>query len=57
MVLFSGLQFLLLVLALACVPPSEARARLLASKTLLNEYAVELKDLTIRYSIYNVGTR
>ena len=51
------LQFLFLALALASVPSSEARARLLASKALLNEHTVEKKDLTIRYSIYNVGTR
>lgn len=35
----------------------EEGARLLASKSLLNRYAVEGRDLTLQYSIYNVGTR
>lgn len=43
----------LLVLATA----GEDGARLLASKSLLNRYAVEGRDLTLQYNIYNVGTR
>ena len=31
--------------------------RLLASKTIINQYLVEEKDLTIQYNIYNVGGR
>uniref|UniRef100_A0A8C2HEK0 Translocon-associated protein subunit beta-like n=1 Tax=Cyprinus carpio TaxID=7962 RepID=A0A8C2HEK0_CYPCA len=34
----------------------EEGARLLASKSLLNRYAVEGRDLTLQYNIYNVGT-
>ncbi|XP_069074022.1 translocon-associated protein subunit beta isoform X1 [Pleurodeles waltl] len=34
----------------------EEGARLLASKSLLNRYAVEGKDLTLQYNIYNVGS-
>jgi len=32
-------------------------ARLLASKTLLNQFIVEDKDLTVQYDIYNIGGR
>ncbi|XP_067878897.1 translocon-associated protein subunit beta [Heterodontus francisci] len=35
---------------------SDEGARLLASKSLLNKYAVEGRDLTLQYNIYNVGT-
>jgi len=34
----------------------DAGAKLLASKNILNEWLVEGRDLTIRYSIYNVGS-
>ncbi len=51
---------LLCVFALVAVVglvAGEEGARLLASKSLLNRYAVEGRDLTLQYSIYNVGTR
>ncbi|MEQ2165527.1 SWI/SNF and RSC complex subunit Ssr2 [Goodea atripinnis] len=44
---------LLVVLALGS---GEEGARLLASKSLLNRYAVEGRDLTLQYNIYNVGS-
>lgn len=47
----------LAVLALCSVARCEDGARLLASKSLLNRYAVEGKDLTLQYNIYNVGSR
>ncbi|KAJ8386455.1 hypothetical protein AAFF_G00169250 [Aldrovandia affinis] len=46
----------LAVLAVLGVVAGEEGARLLASKSLLNRYAVEGRDLTLQYSIYNVGT-
>lgn len=48
---------LLAVFALVSVAHCEDGARLLASKSLLNRYAVEGKDLTLQYNIYNVGSR
>uniref|UniRef100_A0A7N5JJE7 Signal sequence receptor subunit 2 n=1 Tax=Ailuropoda melanoleuca TaxID=9646 RepID=A0A7N5JJE7_AILME len=45
------------VLALFAVSHAEEGARLLASKSLLNRYAVEGRDLTLQYNIYNVGSR
>ncbi|CAM4621525.1 unnamed protein product [Lepidochelys kempii] len=48
--------FALAVFALLSVAHSEEGARLLASKSLLNRYAVEGKDLTLQYNIYNVGS-
>uniref|UniRef100_U3JIQ7 Signal sequence receptor subunit 2 n=2 Tax=Passeriformes TaxID=9126 RepID=U3JIQ7_FICAL len=47
---------LLAVFALVSVARGEDGARLLASKSLLNRYAVEGKDLTLQYNIYNVGS-
>lgn len=44
-------------LALFAVTQAEEGARLLASKSLLNRYAVEGRDLTLQYNIYNVGSR
>lgn len=46
-----------LVLALLGFGSGEEGARLLASKSLLNRYAVEGRDLTLQYNIYNVGSR
>lgn len=47
------------VFSLFCVVlgADSENARLLASKTILNQYLVEDKDLTIQYDIYNVGAR
>lgn len=45
------------LLALFAVTQAEEGARLLASKSLLNRYAVEGRDLTLQYNIYNVGSR
>ncbi|CAB1350989.1 unnamed protein product [Coregonus sp. 'balchen'] len=44
------------LLALLGLGTGEEGARLLASKSLLNRYAVEGRDLTLQYNIYNVGT-
>ncbi|KAE8588771.1 hypothetical protein XENTR_v10022729 [Xenopus tropicalis] len=46
----------LALLGLLVVVRCEEGARLLASKSLLNRYAVEGKDLTLQYNIYNVGS-
>ncbi len=49
---------LLCVFALVAVVglvAGEEGARLLASKSLLNRYAVEGRDLTLQYNIYNCG--
>jgi translocon-associated protein subunit beta len=45
------------VFSLFCVVlgADSENARLLASKTILNQFLVEDKDLTIQYDIYNVG--
>uniref|UniRef100_A0A671UD18 Signal sequence receptor, beta n=1 Tax=Sparus aurata TaxID=8175 RepID=A0A671UD18_SPAAU len=45
-----------LVLALLGLGSGDEGARLLASKSLLNRYAVEGRDLTLQYNIYNVGS-
>uniref|UniRef100_A0A2K6SYZ5 Signal sequence receptor subunit 2 n=1 Tax=Saimiri boliviensis boliviensis TaxID=39432 RepID=A0A2K6SYZ5_SAIBB len=44
------------VLALFAITQAEEGARLLASKSLLNRYAVEGRDLTLQYDIYNVSS-
>uniref|UniRef100_A0AAX7VBK5 Signal sequence receptor, beta n=1 Tax=Astatotilapia calliptera TaxID=8154 RepID=A0AAX7VBK5_ASTCA len=44
------------ILSLLALGSGEEGARLLASKSLLNRYAVEGRDLTLQYSIYNVGS-
>ncbi|KAK1151470.1 translocon-associated protein subunit beta isoform X1 [Acipenser oxyrinchus oxyrinchus] len=48
--------FVLAVLVLLSAARGEEGARLLASKSLLNRYAVEGRDLTLQYNIYNVGS-
>ena len=35
----------------------DTEARLLASKSILNQYLVEGKHLTVEYRIYNIGGR
>ncbi|KAJ8029570.1 Translocon-associated protein subunit beta [Holothuria leucospilota] len=44
------------VLLLVGLASSQDGARLLAAKNLLNEYLVEGKDVSVLYSIYNVGS-
>uniref|UniRef100_UPI00398EF12D translocon-associated protein subunit beta n=1 Tax=Pristiophorus japonicus TaxID=55135 RepID=UPI00398EF12D len=56
-----GLERMRLLLISLCVVlvaavGSDEGARLLASKSLLNKYAVEGRDLTLQYNIYNVGS-
>ncbi len=53
----SILYLLVSVVALCLVHGEEERARLLASKNILNQLLVEGKDLTVEYDIYNVGGR
>jgi translocon-associated protein subunit beta len=36
---------------------SESSARLIVAKNVLNQFVVEGKDLTIHYTLYNVGSR
>ncbi|XP_034748575.1 translocon-associated protein subunit beta isoform X1 [Etheostoma cragini] len=45
-----------LLLAVLGLGSGEEGARLLASKSLLNRYAVEGRDLTLQYNLYNVGS-
>ncbi|XP_019962445.2 translocon-associated protein subunit beta isoform X2 [Paralichthys olivaceus] len=52
----SKMLHLIVILALVSLGSSEEGARLLASKSLLNRYAVEGRDLTLQYNIYNVGS-
>ncbi len=48
---------LLAVLGFAFGAELESKAKLLASKTVLNPIIVQNKDLTILYKIYNIGSR
>ena len=49
---------MLLVALVASVSAAdlEARAKLLASKTVLNQFIVQNKDLSVVYKIFNVGS-
>jgi translocon-associated protein subunit beta len=51
----SFLSFLLL--CVTCFVSADDSARLLAAKNILNEVLVEGKDLTVQYTIFNVGGR
>lgn len=54
--LLSVVQALVVVVALfGCHWSQAAGPHLLISKVILNEYTVEGKDLTIQYSLYNIG--
>jgi translocon-associated protein subunit beta len=48
-------KLLIVALCLSLLPCCHSTAQLLASKTFMNEHKVEGKDLTVRYSIYNIG--
>ncbi|XP_072037820.1 translocon-associated protein subunit beta-like isoform X1 [Amphiura filiformis] len=47
---------ILCVVGLQAVGSEETGARLLAAKNILNQWLVEGRDLTVLYSIYNVGS-
>ena len=51
------LEIMQLLVVLLALSYASATPHLLISKDLLNEYVVEGKDLTVQYSIYNIGTR
>ena len=48
---------ILCVVGLHSVGGEDTGARLLAAKNILNQWLVEGRDLTVLYSIYNVGSR
>ena len=51
-----SIKVLLTAVALLWLHSSQAAGpHLLISKVILNEYTVQGKDLTIRYSLYNIG--
>lgn len=60
---FWSFQMKLLVLAVLIsfagysLSEEENVARLLASKNVLNQYLVEGRDLTVQYTIFNIGGR
>ncbi|XP_065909667.1 translocon-associated protein subunit beta-like [Dysidea avara] len=50
------LQLFILLLSVFLFHQAQGNAKLLASKIILNEFLVEEKDLTVVYSIYNIGS-
>lgn len=44
------------ILGCALSAEGDSNARLLISKHILNQFAVEGKELTVHYNIYNVGS-
>ena len=50
-----GLLGLCLLAGAADLNQAEEKARLLASKQLLNKFVVESMDVVIKYSVFNVG--